>query len=102
MLTVMEEECMCSKLKIECQQQNLTLSQVSGSLCPLCARICFYLSELKKNTVWNRMTASILKQDPNTKRFKQMLIYFNPDTQYANFWGNPLYQATKWHLNNKQ
>ena len=45
MLTVMEEECMCSKLKRDCQQQNLTLSQVSGSLCPLCARICFYLSE---------------------------------------------------------
>ena len=29
------------------------------------------------------------------KRFKGMLIYFNTDTQYANFWGNPLYQATK-------
>ena len=27
--------------------------------------------------IWNRMTASILKQDPNTKRFKWMLIYFN-------------------------
>ena len=31
------------------------------------------------------MTASILKQDPNTKRFKPTLIYFNTDTQYANF-----------------
>ena len=41
------------------------------------------------------MTASVLKQDPNTKRFKRMLIYFNTDTQHANFWGNPLYQATK-------
>ena len=27
--------------------------------------------------IWNRMTASILKQHPNTKRFKQMLIYFD-------------------------
>ena len=44
------------------------------------------------------MTASILKQDPNTERFKRMLIYFNTDTQYANIWGNPLYQTTKWHL----
>ena len=39
---------------------------------------------------------------PNTKRFRQTLIYFNTDTQYANFRGNPLHQATKRHLNNKQ
>ena len=37
-------------------------------------------------------------QDLNTKRFKRTLIYFNTDTQYANFRGNPLYQATKRHL----
>ena len=30
----------------------------------------------------------------NTKRFKWMLTYFNTDTQYANLWGNPLYEAT--------
>ena len=41
------------------------------------------------------MTASVLKQDPNTKLFNRTLSYFNTDTQYANFWGNPLYQATK-------
>ena len=29
------------------------------------------------------------------KRFKRTLIYFNMDTQYAHFRGNPLYQATK-------
>ena len=34
----------------------------------------------------------------NTKRFKWTLIYFNTDTQYANFRVNPLYQATKWHF----
>ena len=39
--------------------------------------------------------------DPNTKRFKRTLIYFNTDTQYANIWGNPLCQATKRHLNNR-
>ena len=33
------------------------------------------------------MTASVLKQDPNTKRFKRSLIYFNTDTQYAHFLG---------------
>ena len=31
----------------------------------------------------------------------QMNAYFNMDTQYAHFQGNPLYQATKWHLNNR-
>ena len=41
------------------------------------------------------MTASVLKQDPKTKRFKRMQIYYDTDTQYANFWGNPLRQATK-------
>ena len=47
------------------------------------------------------MTASVLKQDANIKKFKRTLIYFNTDTQYAHFRGNPLYQATKRHLNNK-
>ena len=36
------------------------------------------------------MPVSILKQDPNTKRFKRTLIYFDTDTQYANFRRNPL------------
>ena len=27
------------------------------------------------------MTASVLKQDPNTKRFKRTLIHFDTDTQ---------------------
>ena len=30
------------------------------------------------------MTAGVLKQDPNTKRFKRTLIYFNTDTQLLN------------------
>ena len=41
------------------------------------------------------MTASVLKQDPNTKRFKRTRIYFDTDRQYANLRGNPLCQATK-------
>ena len=48
------------------------------------------------------MTASVLQQDPSTNRFKRTLIYFDTDTQYANFWGNPLCQATKRHLNNSE
>ena len=42
--------------------------------------------------------ASVLKvkQDPNPpKWFRQTLIHFDTDTQYAHFWGNPLCQATK-------
>ena len=46
-------------------------------------------------------TASVLKEDPNTKRFKRTLISFNTDTQHAIFLGNPLYQATKQHLADK-
>ena len=46
------------------------------------------------------MTVSILKQDPNTKRLKRTLIYYDMDTQYTNFGGTPLRQATKQHLNN--
>ena len=47
----------------------------------VCSFLCFVLflffdkSQRKKNL--NRMTASVLKQDPNTKRFKRTLIYFN-------------------------
>jgi len=46
------------------------------------------------------MTASTLKQDPKTKRFKWMLIYFK-HTQYANFSGkSPMlpqnYTTDKW------
>ena len=49
------------------------------------------------------MTASVLKQNPNTKRFKRTLIYFYTDTQYANFRGNlALYQATKRDLNSRK
>ena len=31
-----------------------------------------------------QMTARILKQDPNTKRFRRTLIYYDTDTQYTN------------------
>ena len=50
--------------------------------------------EKKKKKICNRMTAcknKIQTQDPNTKRFKRTLIYFNTDTQYVHFRENPLY-----------
>ena len=50
------------------------------------------------NSVWIQTHERL---DPNTKRFKRTLIYFDADTQYANFRGNPLCQATKRHLNNR-
>ena len=46
-----------------------------------------------------RMTASVLKQDSNTTKVQKNAIC-EDKTQYANFRGNPLYQATKRHLNN--
>ena len=41
---------------------------------------CFPAYTDLKKIIWNRMTASVLKQDPDTKRFKQTLIYFNTNT----------------------
>ena len=42
-----------------------------------------------------------LSPDPNTKRFKRTLIYFNTDTQCKKCRGYFLDQATKRHLNNR-
>ena len=41
------------------------------------------------------MTASVLKQDPNTSKAQKNAIYQGKHNS-ANFWGNPLYQTTKW------
>ena len=69
-------------------------AQAPVSLGALCQRMthtfgwreCFVGSaKLERKKIWNRMTASVLKEDPNTKRFKWMLIYFNTD---ANFRGS--------------
>ena len=35
--------------------------------------------------------------DPNAQKVQKNAIYYNK-TQHSNFQGNPLYQATKWHL----
>ena len=64
-----------------------------------------FVSEIKRNKQ-ERLTQNIsslfvtfLFQDPNTKRFKRVLIHFDTDTQYAHFGGNFLCQARKQHLN---
>ena len=48
------------------------------------------------------MTASVLKQDPNTKnskaKTKKTPIYYDTGTQFTNFRGIPLRQATKRRL----
>ena len=46
-----------------------------------------------------RMTTSVLKQDPNTEKVQKNAVC-EEKTQRANFWGNPLCQAAKRHLNN--
>ena len=49
------------------------------------------------------MTASVLKQDPKTKtKGSNEGLFILTRTQYAYFRGNPLDQATKRHLNNRQ
>ena len=40
-------------------------------------------------------------QDSNTERFKRTLIYYDTDTQYANYRGNPLRQTKKTTLKQK-
>ena len=55
---------------------------------------------LHKSHLLKKQDRPIAFQDPKTKRFKRTLIYFSTDSQYANC-GNPLYQATKRHLNNR-
>ena len=58
---------------------------------PVC---CHWYSS---GSVWQRcrtlsVSLSVVKtQDPNTKKFKQMLIYFNLDIQYANKFGEILF-----------
>ena len=47
--------------------------------------IASLLRQIQNTIIWNRMTASVLKQDPNIKRFKRTIIYFNTDTQYEHF-----------------
>ena len=47
------------------------------------------------------MTASILKQVPNTSEIQKNTVY-QDKTQHANFLGNPLYQATKVRLTTKR
>ena len=67
--------------------------------------IYIYSFDMIMNTsyFWHGHEYKLLK--PSTlvqthKRFKRTLIYYDADTQSANFRGNPLRQATKRHLNN--
>ena len=53
----------------------------------------------KSNKSETRMSARVLKQNPNTQRVKKNTIYYNK-TQPADFWCKPLFQAEKQHLNN--
>ena len=51
--------------------------------------------EKKRKKSETKMTASVLKQDPNTSKAQKNAIYQGKHNS-ANFWGNPLYQTTKW------
>ena len=49
---------------------------------------------------WEGHSGSGVHLAANTKMFKRTLIYYDTDTQYAHFGGNPLHHATNRHLNN--
>ena len=53
-------------------------------------------------TIPHTMDINLYKGKIQTERFKRTLIYFDTDTQYANFWRNALCQATKRHLTDKR
>ena len=79
---------------------NIEKQQVSSQrLC--CAADCYMVQGTVKLLYKAFSENNSWVQNPNTNRFKRTLIYFNTDTQYAHFRGNPLYQATKRHLNNR-
>ena len=63
-------------------------------------KTCFETERKEEKTQpETRMTASILKRDPNTQKIKKNTIHWDK-TQHTNFRGNPFYEATKQHLNN--
>ena len=75
---------------------------------PICAPPC--LSDVSPNVAFGTVqgaeiavslweTTQVILWDSNAKRFKRTLIYYDTNTQYANFRGNPHRQATKRHLN---
>ena len=61
--------------------------------------VAFRKEEPSMCAVSNSLFQSTVIQDPNTKRFKITLIYYDTDPQYVNFWGNPLHRATERHIN---
>ena len=73
LVTIQNHTCHKTKLHLS---QDRTFSQYKTALVTIQNHTC-------------HNTKLHFSQDPNTKRFKRMLIYFNTDTQYANFWGNP-------------
>ena len=61
-----------------------TFAHIRCVCCCFCLSLCLSVSLSKRNIkklIWNRMTASVLKQDLNTKRFKwRLFILTRTDT----------------------
>ena len=79
--------------------RNSRYDVLSQRLC--CAAGCYMVQGTVKLPYNAFSENNSWAQNPNTKRFRRTLIYFNTDTQHANCQGNPLCQATKSHLNNR-
>ena len=77
------------------------------SSCHSCfAFLCMYASVETSNSAFSQSGGkqtycprSSRNKIQTYKRFKRTLICYATDTQSAHFWGNPLGQGTKWHLN---
>ena len=72
---------------------NSVLFSLIIYVCLLVTFIRFPVQKSPPQNIW---------EDPNTRRFKRMLISYDTDTQCSNVRGNPLLQATERHLTLKR
>ena len=91
--------CLQSKKENQQQQQQQKQQQKISSHLTVWKFLLQTANQLDRDCHHSTVPQAIW-QYPNTKRFKRRLIYFNTDTKYSYFRGNPLYQATKRHVNN--
>ena len=60
----------------------------------MCVRVVMVATSSLKNAFNSSVSLAYFFSVSKHKRFKPTFICINTDTQYAIFWGNPLYQAT--------
>ena len=96
MVILLDPECSCGNgmvmlLDTECSCGMVMLLDPNTAVVWLCCQ---------KTQNWALVWLCCQTQIQTHQRFKRTLIYYDIDTQPANFQGSPLRQATKWHLLN--